>query len=143
MSGDGCACKDGRQGEAVPMVPDPPSRTPCGAGSDRSVLVWDPLALAPSALQVSGALPLGGANALEFSAVVIGAGGAIQTLLQAQVSNDALNWTNAGSSVQLLAIGNAAAPLITGLGARYFRIAAQNQTANAVVFIVAARLSGA
>jgi len=123
------------------MAPDSSPRTPCGAGSERTVLVWDPLALAPSALQVSGALPLGGANALEFSAVVIGAAGAIQTLLQAQVSNDGINWANAGSSVQLLAIGNTAAPLITGLGARYFRIAAQNQTANAVVFIVAARLS--
>ncbi len=78
--------------------------------ADRSVLVWDPLALAPSALQVSAALPLGGANALEFSAVVIGAAGAIQTLLQAQVSNDGINWANAGSSVQLLAFGNTAAP---------------------------------
>jgi len=56
MSGGGCACKDGRPGEGVPMAPHSSPRTPCGAGSERSVLVWDPLALAPSALELAARL---------------------------------------------------------------------------------------
>jgi NADH:ubiquinone oxidoreductase subunit 6 (subunit J) len=104
-------------------------------------MVWDVLALAGSALQVSKAFALGGANAIEFVAVVIGAGGAIQTLLQVQGTSDGHNWTDLGSSVQLLTVGSTASPVISGMTFRWFRIAAQNQTANTVVFSVAARLS--
>ncbi|NUN49847.1 MAG: hypothetical protein HUU15_13555 [Candidatus Brocadiae bacterium] len=56
MSGGGCACKDGRPGEGVPIAPDSSPRTPCGTGPERSVLVWDPLALAPSALEFAARL---------------------------------------------------------------------------------------
>jgi hypothetical protein len=127
---------EGQAGESAPAP-----RSPRVSGSERTILVWDPLALAGSALQVSEAFRIGGANALEFTGVGIGAGGSIQTVLQAQVSSDRINWSNAGSSVQLLALGNTASPLITGLSAPYFRITAQNQTVNAFVFVVAARLS--
>jgi hypothetical protein len=137
MSDSGCACKnEGQAGESAPAP-----RTPRAVVSERTIPVWDPLALAGSTLQVSAAFRLGGANALEFTGVGVGAGGAIQTDLQAQVSNDGINWSNAGSSVQLLAIGNTASPVITGLSARYFRITAQNQTVNAFIIVVVARLS--
>jgi hypothetical protein len=136
MPDSGCACrKEGQARESAPFG------NPVNAGSARTLVVWDPLALGGSALQVSAPFRLDGANALELAGVGVGAGGAIQTVLQAQVSNDRINWSDAGSSFQLLALGNTVSPVITGISARYFRVSAHNQTVSTLVFLCTAQLS--
>jgi len=132
----GCSCSS----PAAPAADPAPVGAPCGSRSQRLVIVWDPLALAGSARQVSPAFPLGGANALDFTVVMIGSAGAIQVLYQVQVGNDGANWMDAGSSHQVLAYGNSASLAVTGLSSKYFRILVQNQNANTGVSMVVARL---
>jgi len=98
------------------------------------------LALAGSNVQASPALPLGGANALDVSIVMIGSAGAIQLLFQVQVTSDGVNWSDAGSSHQVLAYGNSVSSAVTGVGFRCFRVVVQNQSATTAVFVVIARL---
>lgn len=135
MSGDGCACKE-------PVTAAVAMQSGSGAGPGPmpyEVVVWDPLSLGAGAVQVSRPIEMRGGNALEFVGVVIGAGGAVQALLQPQVSNDGINWLDAGSATQLLSLGYTASSLISGLSSSYFRITAINQTGNTLVFLVVAR----
>lgn len=128
MSENGCGCS------STSAAPSSAAASPCGSGAQYTEAIWDPLALAGSTTVVSSPVPTRGANAFDFIALVINAAGAIQTLIQAQVSNDGVNWSNAGASVQIIAVGYTASGSITGNGFLWVRFVAVNQVANLTNF---------
>ncbi|KAF0243553.1 MAG: hypothetical protein FD180_3278 [Planctomycetota bacterium] len=108
MSGNGCSC----EGSPAPAAA-PAAATPCGSGAQYTELVWETLALPASSTVVSPPFPTHGANAFDFVAVTI-FGASLQTSVQAQVSDDGVNWSNAGSPLQITAVGYSASSAITG-----------------------------
>lgn len=130
MSGNGCSCS------STPDAPSSaaPASNPCGSGSQHSESVWDPLALPGSGSEYSRAILTRGANAFDFILFGINSAGSYQTIVQAQVSSDGINWTNAGSPVQLLGPGYVASSAITGNGFWCVRFICLNQVANVTLF---------
>ena len=135
MSGNDCSC-------AGPPAPAAASSaaTPCGDGAQVTEVVWETLALAASATQVSHPFSARGANALDIVILTINGAGAIQTLFQTQGSNDGFVWTNLGASGQSTAVGFTVMGPITGNSYARIRVVAVNQVANITMFTVILRL---
>lgn len=138
MSGNVCSCS----GPSAPLTPPTPSSgaTPCGSGAFITPVIWDPLSLPASTQQTSQAVSMRGGNALEFTAIGIYAAGAIQTSLQAQVSINGTDWTNAGSALQITALGYSASTLTTGIAFNQVRFLASNSESFQFIFTLVARI---
>ncbi|MEK7466882.1 MAG: hypothetical protein AAB074_05650 [Planctomycetota bacterium] len=134
MSGNGCSC----EGSPAPAAESASAATPCGSGAQFTEPVWDPLALAASGTVVSPPIPTHGANAFDFVAIVI-FGASLQTAVQAQVSNNGLNWSNAGSALQITAVGYSASAAITGNSFAQVRFVAVESGGNPAIFSLVAR----
>lgn len=135
MSGNGCSCA----GTSAPAREAAASENRCGSGAQHTEVAWDPLAFAASSTEYSRAFATRGANSFDFILLGINSAGTYQIIVQAQVSSDGINWTNAGSAVQLLAAGYTTSGAITGNGFRYARIIAQNQVAYRTIFSAVVR----
>jgi hypothetical protein len=136
MSGEGCSCAGPAPTAAAPSS----AATPCGSGAYSTVIIWDPLSLPGSTQERSFVVPTRGGNAFDFIAIAMNALGSIQTSIQAQVSCDGINWTNAGSAHQITALGYSVSALITGNGSSHIRLVASNQVANLLIFSIALRI---
>lgn len=135
----GCGCSS----DPVPVAPASsggPASSPCGTGAYVTEVIWDPLSLAGSTTVVSPPVPTRGGNAFDFILVAINSASTYQTVVQAQVSSDGKNWTNAGSAAQILAVGYSTSSAITGNSFAWIRFVAVNQVANLTMFSLVTRI---
>ena len=130
MAGNGCPCAN------KPEIPSEPAATPCGSRPQRVEGVWGTLVLNGSTAEVSRAIPTRGANAFDFLILTISGAGAIQTLFQAQLTSDGVNFTNIGSTGQSTGVGYTTMGPITGNGSVAIRLVAVEQAGNATMFTV-------
>ena len=83
----------------------------------RQLVLGDP---APTG-EVSPATIMDSSNAVQLT--VVASAGASSVTVAVQVSNDAQNWTQSGSTLSITAPGFYVMPAITGICTRYVRVA--------------------